>query len=278
MSTGDATVNGNRLDYILRVPYYEVEQVSHPEKSLMEHIRFEGAHLQHQVCFRDGDSYVCAADYLFDRPIDALDIECTLYAAIAPSHVHALHATKSGKRDQAYFDATFTSATLRFAPPTKFGIAVTRMVDGARRGVGGVVQLLFLLTLALAARSRRELAALIGAFAVGMIGGAFANWQPDPRFAECAAALGVGYLAVEILFVPEGGWRWMIAAVLGGFQGIYLALFSRGDLPYFIVGASLSAVLLCAVAGMLMVRRVPRWAAALPLAAGLFWFFVRMRS
>jgi hypothetical protein len=278
MSTGEASVSGNRVDYILRIPYYEVEQMPHPETTLLQHVQFEGGRMQHEKCFRDGESYVCAADYLFDKPVETLDVNCTLYAVTVPNHVHALRATKDGREDQAFFDYTFTNATLRFQPETAAETAIRRMMEGGLRGVDGVVQLLFVLTLALAARSRGELLAVVAAFVAGVGAGSAIPWQPAPRFAECAAAIGVAYLAVEILFVPEGGWRWVIAGALGGFLGLYLKLFMNDGGAFFVAGASLTAAVFCAAAGLLMLRRVPRWAAAIPLAAGLFWFFTRMRA
>jgi hypothetical protein len=278
MSTAEATVHGNLVEYVLRIPFYEVEKTPHPETSLLEHVQFAGGRLQHQKCFRDGESYVCAADYLFDHPVKTLDYTCTLYAVTVPNHVHVLRATKDGKEDQAFFDYTFTNATLRFQPPTALGIALRRMSEGALRGVGGVVQILFLLTLAMAARSRRELAAVIAAFLGGVVTGALLNWHPAPRFAESAAALGIAYLAVEILFVPQGGMRWLVAAVLGVFQGLYLALFATGEIAYFVTGAALAASLLCAALGLILIGRVPRWGASLPLAAGLFWFLTLLRA
>jgi hypothetical protein len=278
MSRGDATVNGNLVEFVLRIPFYEVEQTAHPEISLLEHVRFKGGRMQHEKCFRDGESYVCAADYLFAHPVETLDVTCTLYAVTVPNHVHVLRATKNGKQDQAFFDYTFTNATLRFVPPTPLGIAIRRMAEGALRGVGGVIQIFFLLTLALAARSYRELGALIAAFIAGIAAGATVNWHPPLRFAECAAALGIAYLAVEILFVPRGGTRWLIAGVLGIFQGFYLALFASDEMAYFVSGAALAASVFCALAGLVMIGRAPRWTASLPLAAGLFWFFVRLHA
>ena len=68
------------------------------------------------------------------------------------------------------------------------------------RALGGLVQILFLATLALAARSRRELAALVGMFLLGQIAAAIVaprtNWDPAPRFVEA-------------------GKRWLIAGTLG---------------------------------------------------------------
>jgi hypothetical protein len=277
MSTGEAAVNGNRVDYILRVPYYEVEKIPHPETALLKHVAFAGGQLQDQKCFRDGDSYVCAAGYLFSRPVETLDVTCTLYAAIVPNHVHVLHATRNGKEDRAFFDYTFTNATLRFRPPSYWETAMQRMTQGAIRGVGGAFQLLFLLTLGMAARSRRELIAVIGAYLAGLVAAVMFGWRPPERFAECAAALGIAYLAVEILFVPQGGMRWWIGAILGLFQGLYLALFTGTEIPFFVAGAAVGSVFICAVAGLLMLRGMPRWTASLPLAASLFWFFTLLR-
>jgi hypothetical protein len=277
MSSGEATVSGNRVDYILRIPYYEVEQVRNPEEALLAHVGFAGGRLQNHKCFRDGESFVCAAEYLFSAPVERLDVTCTLYAAIVPNHVHALHATWNGKEDRAFFDYTFTSATLRFRPPTAFETVLQRMTEGAMRGVGGAFQLLFLLTLAMAARTRRELAAVIAAYLVGLVVAVMVNWHPPERFAECAAALGIAYLAVEILFIPKGGMRWWIGGVLGLFQGLYLSLFTGTEIPVFVAGAAVASAMVCTVAGLLMMKWTPRWAASLPLAASLFWFFTLLR-
>jgi hypothetical protein len=279
MSTGEATVTGNRVDYILRIPLYEVAHTAHPERTLLEHIRFAGGRIQHQQCFTDTakNDYVCAADYLFDRPVDTLEINCTLYAVTVPNHVHVLHAEKGSRRDQAFFDYTFTNSVIRFEPPTRSAIAARQISEGAFRAVGGPIQILFLVTLALAARTRRELVAISGAFLAGLAGGALSGWNPAPRFAECAAALSVAYLAVEILFLPAGGSRWIVAAVLGVFQGLYLALL-RGGSNYFVLGAILADAIVAVAIGFLLIRRMPRFAAWAPLAAGLIWFFVRLSS
>jgi hypothetical protein len=277
ISTGEATVNGNRVDYILRIPYYEVEPIRHPETALLAHIGFGGGRLEEQKCFRDGNSYVCAAGFVFSRPVETLDVTCTLYAVVSPNHVHALHATKNGKEDRAFFDYTFTNEILRFRPPTFWETSIQRMMEGAMRGVAGLFQLLFLFTLAMAARSRRELAAVISAYLAGLLVAMIVNWHPPERFAECAAALGIAYLAVEILFVPQGGMRWWIGAVLGLFQGLYLSLFTDTETPFFVAGAAIASVSISALAGLLMIRRLPRWAASLPLAASLFWFFTVLR-
>src|SRR6185369_7164235 len=100
-----------------------------------------------------------------------------------------------------------------------------------QRALGAVAGLLFLIALALAARSLREMAVLALAFALGEIGACIgmAYWNPElsARFIEAAMGLTVAYLAVEIVFLPQAGTRWLICAVLGVFHGFYFAMFIR---------------------------------------------------
>jgi hypothetical protein len=288
MSTGDATVNGSHLDYVLRMPLYEIPKLAHPETELMKQIRFAGARPLHQKCFVDRDSYVCVADYDFAARIERLDVACTLYKVVAANHVHLLRAEIGAKHDQAIFDYTFTSATLRFRPPTATEIALAQAGAGGMRSVGGVAQALFLLSLALAARTKRELLAITGAFLIGLTTGALVNWRPAPKFVEAAAALSIAYLAVEILFLPTGGMRWLIAGALGVFQGLYLALFvdTSGYRPeYVLAGAAIAGTTVTLLFGAVMfqIRKpMPRLADRVPAAAllvtGLAWFFLRLRG
>src|SRR5260370_11731577 len=168
MSTGDVTVQGNRAHYELRMPVYEIGEVKNAESSVVEDIRFSTAgqagRLTQKSCREDMSqgSYVCSADYEFPIPVDRLDVECTFHTVTVPNHVHLLRAQKDGKSDQAIFDFSFSKAQIRFDPPTAIETAVTQSGAGLVRAVGGLVQILFLATLALAARSRRELAALAG--------------------------------------------------------------------------------------------------------------------
>src|SRR5947207_9119616 len=176
MSTGDVAVEGNRAHYELRMPVYEIADVKNPETSLFEHIRFSTAgqegRLTQKSCREDMSqgSYLCSADYEFPIPVDRLDVESTFHQVTVPNHVHLLRAQKEGKSDQAIFDFSFSKAQIRFDPPTAVEIFVTQTGAGFIRALGGLVQILFLATLALAARSRRELAALAGMFLFGQGG------------------------------------------------------------------------------------------------------------
>jgi HupE / UreJ protein len=242
MSSGDLAILGARAHYELRMPLYEVAHVSNPERTLLEHIRFAGAHLVRSECRTEParDTYLCAADYEFAATVDRLDVECTFAAVTVPNHVHLLRATLGEKRDEAIFDLGFTRATLRFRPPTAAEIAVTQAGAGFVRALGGTVQVLFLAALVLAARSRRELLAIAAMFLVGQAASvltmAHAAWQPAPRFVEAATALAVAYLAVEILLLPEAGARWLVAGVLGALHGLYFRLHRRARAGPFTIG------------------------------------------
>jgi HupE/UreJ protein len=299
MSTGDVTVTGDRAHYELRMPIYEIAHVKDPERELFEHIRFSSggtaARMTAKSCRESAAEgvYLCTADYQFAAPVDRLDVECTFHAVTVPNHVHLLRAENGGKRDQAFFDYSLSHATLRFAPPGAAEVALTQLGSGAKCAVNGIVQILFLASLVLAARSRRELAALTGMFLAGQVASAvlapLTGWQPAARFVEAAAALTVAYLAVEILALPQAGSRWLVAGVLGMFHGLYFELFLRntGYGPAWVLtGAALTEIVIIALVGLIF-SRIGRVAAAfkpvqvsasLLLVFGMVWFCLRLRS
>ena len=126
-------------------------------------------------------------------PYRQLDVECNFAAVTVPNHVHLLRATRGDVTKQVVFDFSFNQATIRFTPPTEAEIAVTEVWTGAGRVIGGPVQLLFLVALALAGRSRKELFylafAFIGAETVSAVIVAAKSWQPAPRFIEAASRI-----------------------------------------------------------------------------------------
>lgn len=297
MSSGDAAVKGNRLHYEFRIPVYEIAHLQDPESALFGQIRFasggEQGRLVSKTCREDagGGSFACAADYEFPRAVDRLEVECRFYSVTVPNHVHLLRAGKEGKRDQALLDLSFPKAELRFAPPSAAEVAFSEAAAGFVRAWGGLVQILFLASLVLAARSRRELLALTGMFLAGQTISAvlvpLTNWQPAPRFVEAAAALTIAYLAVEILLLPKAGSRWLLAGLLGGFHGLYFALFLQTTAynpAYVLAGAAIADTILIALFAFVF-SRIGRFAAALKpvqvsaallLVIGMTWFFLRL--
>src|SRR5260370_33145295 len=256
MSTGEVTVQSGRAHYELRMPVYEIADLKNPEPVLFEHIQFstggQAARLTQKTCHADmaQGSYICAADYEFPVPVDRLDVACTFYQVTVPNHVHLLRAQKDGTSDQAIFDFSFSKAQIRFDPPTAVETFLTQTGAGFVRALGLMGPILLLATLALAARSRRELAAVVGMFLLGQIAAAVivpkTNWDPAPRFVEAATALTIAYMAVEILALPTAGKRWLIAGALGIFHCLYFALFLRAtDFPptYVLTGAAIAGLL-----------------------------------
>lgn len=296
LSTGELKADGNHAHYELRMPAYEAAHVKNPELSLLEHIRFTSGGTSGRVLSKScGDrqgTYICTADYEFPASIDGLDVECTYAAITVPNHVHMLRAYKGEKVDQAVFDISFTSAEIRFRPPSAWEVAIRESGAGFLRAIGGLAPLLFLVSLVLAARSPRELALLAGAFLIGeAIACGLAPRLPlalSPRFIEAAAALTIAYLAFEIVLLAESGQRWLVVGILGLIHGTYFSLFlssSGYHLGTFLAGVILAeALVIAALALALRILRFSRIPGAVPIAAsalmtvGMIWFFVRLRA
>lgn len=299
MSTGDLRLKGDRAEYELRVPLYEIGHLKEPQKSLFENFRLldgrEGARLVKHLCETDSaqDAYLCRAEYQFPGPVKNLVVECTFAAVMVANHVHLLRAEREGASDQAVFDFSYTRVPLRFVPPGKAAKAFSQFWAGLARAAGGAAQWLFVLALAMAARRPRELYGLAAAFLAGEFASAlyvaWGSWSPAPRFVEAAAALTVAYLAVEILMLPEAGHRWAVAGALGVFHGFYFGLFLReARMPPLPVLAGVGAAEAALIAGFAWILgRIERAAAALRpirigagalLVVGMAWFFLRLRG
>jgi hypothetical protein len=299
MSTGEARLEGARLVYNLSIPFYELTHIKDPERTLLANIHFSSAGVEARTVDRacradvaDG-SYTCSATYEFPEPVERFQVECTFHAVTVPNHVHLLKASMGGKSDQALFDFSFTKADLRFAPPTTTEVIISQAVAGALRAGGGLAQLLFLVVLVLAARSRRELMALAGMFVVGEIAACAVaprlSMQLSPRFVEAAAALTVAYLAVEILLLPAAGKRWLVVGALGLFHGLSLEMFIRASgyrSPFVLSGAAVVELAIIALLALLLgrIRRATsspllvRIPACLCAAIGAVWFGLRLAS
>jgi hypothetical protein len=289
MSSGDLTIEGVRAHYTLRMPLYEISHTAHPEDALLAHIRFAGARMTEHECHADtaNDNFICQADYQFIEHPTRVDVECTLYAATVPNHVHLLRATLDGRNDQAIFDFSFSRATLRFRPPTAAEVAATESGAGFLRALGGPSQILFLAALAMAARRRFELAAMLGMFLAGQIAAVLVMphtaWQPAPRFVEAAAALTIAYLAAEMVLLPQAGSRWLLAGLLGAFHGLYFHLFLQNagyHAGYVLAGAAIAEIAAVGILALVF-SRAGKLAKALPpalLLFGVVWFALRLRS
>jgi hypothetical protein len=296
MSTGELKVDGNRAHYELRMPSYEVAHVREPEHTLLEHIRFKSGgawgKLTAQSCAGQQGTYICNADYEFPGVVEELLIECTYPSITVPNHVHLLRAYRGDKTDQAVFDLSFTSAEIRFRPPTGLETALKEFSAGFMRAAGGLAPLLFLASLVLAARSRRELAGLAAAFLVAeslaCVLAPRITFPLSPRFIEAAAALTIAYLAFEIILLPNSGMRWLVVGVLGLFHGAYFSIFlaeSGYHAATFLCGVAAAELALIVVFAMALgwlirfakLKRAVPAAAGVLLAVGVVWFLWRLK-
>jgi hypothetical protein len=296
MSSGDLTIRGVQGHYEFRLPGYELPHIKNPEQSLLANISFSSggrsAKLLRSSCHEEGPWYACAADYEFAGPVETLDVQCTFYSVTVPNHVHLLRVDNGGKHDQALFDFSFPSATLRFRAPGPVEIAASQIGAGCLRALEGFVQILFLAALVLAARSRRELILLSAMFVTGQVASTLllplTRWQAPARFVEAAAALTIAYLAVEILALPHAGMRWLIVAVLGAFHGLYFALFlaTTGYQPLYVLTGAAVAEVLAIVLFALLFSQIRKLAtlkpvpvsASLLFVVGMAWFFLRLKG
>jgi hypothetical protein len=280
MSTGEIRMDGPTATYDLRVPMYEVPKVADPQKTLLDHIRFGDGHRTRASCQDVDGTYVCHAEYEFPglHP-NALEVECSFFEVTVPNHVHLLTAMQGPNTDQLVFDHSFTEGEARFHPPSRAEVILRDTGKGAKRAFQNAAGLLFLVALALAARSKGEAVVLAGVFLAS-------EWLARPigphipiaftaRFFEAALALTVAYLAVEILLLPEGRWRWLIVMVLGLFHGLSLAAF-----PALYQGGTTVAqaglIIPLATGALSMPKLLNRPLAAILLMAALAWFAFRL--
>jgi len=299
MSNGELEVSGNTVTFELRMPIYEIVHLENPQPALLDAVRFyshgeEGERVGGSCESQQQDGwYVCHSKFEFPEPVDVLDVECTLAGATVPNHVHVLRARRGEVTEQAVFDFSFTRSTINFVPSTATEVAFSEIWAGLARVMGGPIQILFVLALVLAGRSRKELFWLAVAFIlVESISTVVVNaksWEPPTRFVEAAAALTVAYLAVEILMLPQAGYRWMVAAGMGVFHGFYFGSFlqqSQMDALFVLTGVAVGEGLLLVVFAVLL-SQLKRVAAALKpvqvgsgllFLIGMAWFILRMRS
>ncbi len=295
MSTGELKLDGRIARYELRMPSYEAAHIHDPERALFDHIHFRSGGAEGRIiekhCASDKDNLNCTAAYEFPAPVDQIEIECTFASVTVPNHIHLLRAYRGDKSDQALFDLSFTTAEIRFRPVAPWEIFVRESGAGFFRAIGGIAPLLFLVALALAARSFRELLLLALSLLIGeTVACALApRLVPmlSPRFIEAAASLTIAYLAFEIALLPTSGQRWLVVGVLGLFHGAYFSMFLTASgyaIPSFLSGvlAGEIAVLIPLYLGLtkfIQLVRVPRFVPATAtalMAVGVAWFVARV--
>ena len=299
LSNGELYIEGSNVIYKMHMPLYEIAHLKNPRKTLLEnfHVRDGDQHPEpkNAHCEEDkvGGWYTCRAEFHFSKPVEQLDVECRFSDVIVPNHIHLLRSELGDTRKQTVFDFSLKKTTINFMPPTAAEVIWSDFLTGFTRVIIGPVQILFILGLTLAGRNRSELSWLAIAFllseSVSALIFSAKGWQPSAQFVEAAGALTVIYLAVEILLLPEAGYRWIVAALMGVFHGFYFSNFliqSSMDPGFFLMGISLAALVLLSIFYLFLSRiehNLPhlhptRVGSCALLAVGAVWFLLRLRS
>jgi hypothetical protein len=243
---------------------------------LLDELRFAGATRTKSECSKDADWLTCHASYAFAQPVpDKIEVDCTLYRVTVPNHIHMLYAVQGENSDQQVFDQNTSTRELRFHPPSLWESVTRDGAAGALRLLKSPAGLLFLLVVALAARSWRDATLLSVAFVAAewMVRplSPFIPLTMSPEFLEAVMALTVAYLAGELLLLPEGPARWVIVPLLGLVHGLPFVAFP----PLYLAGASGVQVLLLACASAAVLRMPGPWrkaSAGVVFALAGAWF------
>ncbi len=293
VSHGSLRHDGSHLLYELRMPLSEAPEGDGRAQRLLAAFRVREAGRTiaptNAACSEDAgrDLLTCTARYGFSEPPEAVAVRCEFHAVTVPQHVHVLRSGDGRMARQTVFDITHPEAEIRFAPPTWLDTAATQSGAGLRRALASPELLLFMLALALAGRSGREIAKCAGGFLAGQAlagaAGSWLGWAPPVQFLEAALALTVAYLAAEILFLPDANMRWLACGAMGAFHGLFLASLlasARMSPAYFLPGALGGESLLLAGLGAIRLRyaglRAEQAGSGILLAGGLGWFVLRM--
>jgi len=169
MSTGDSQDEDRRAHYELRMPLYEMAHRrglragSFRSHSLFERRRRCPADQEKLHCGPGQGSTSAPPDYEFPPPSTRWMWNALFTPVTVSNHVHLLRVVNGDRRDQALFDFSFPKP-LSVPPANAHGDRCHGIRRWHHAAVGGLVQVLFLASLVLAARSRRELLPLAACF------------------------------------------------------------------------------------------------------------------
>jgi len=276
ISNGELRITDRLATFELRIPVYEVEAIANPEVTLLDELRFGQAVRTSSECQKDSAWLTCKATYKFPEPVsDTMEIECTLYRSTVPNHIHILYAALRQNSDQQVFDQNNSLHEIRFHPPFLWESLTRDASAGALRLLKSPAGLLFLVAVALAARSLRELA-LLGALFLAAESfvrpiSPFIPLAMSPEFLEAVIALTGAYLAGELLLLPGGSARWAIVPLLGLFHGLPFVPFP----PLYLAGAmgiQIAFFGLCGFATLRMRASLRPRIAGVLLCACAIWF------
>lgn len=133
MSNGELRINGAVATYELRMPLYEVSQLSKPGDTLFDNIQFAGGRLIEKQCSTSAEWLQCTGKYLFASDVKELGVTCRFASVTVPNHVHMFRAVKvGGESEQRFFDSTLVETNLTFRPPSTGEFFLRALVEGFR--------------------------------------------------------------------------------------------------------------------------------------------------
>jgi hypothetical protein len=263
LSSGQLDITGAEARLTLRIPAYELPQ---GESMLDNAYSIAGATLRSRSCAAESDQLVCR--YEFTAVPAKPRVQCRFAEVLVANHVHVLTAQRDGAIARQVFSGPTTEAELRFGAGAD---PVEAILDGLRQAFSGWGRLLLLFTIGFAARRRQEALAFTAALAVGLITSLAIAFPASPRFVEAAAAIGVGYLAFEVLMLADAGYRWVAVGAVGLLLGIGIP--TGAPIPYYAttVAASLLPVGLLGLL-TLAARPFAKALSVLLLVIAVAWF------
>jgi hypothetical protein len=218
-SESELSLEGNRAEFRLSIPLYELEHLRQARETLLERFQFPGATLTASGCRAEGDQWQCRAAIVFPADPSSVKVKCDLAAVLVAGHVHVMRLRRAGYERSAVFDLTFREAVISVLAPAPAERWARNAAAGAARAVAGWSRWLWIAVLAFAMRRDwRMVAAAVAGAALGL----FAGRPVLPGLLEAGAAAVAAYVSFEAGFFADGAWRWVGIAALGVASGLDL--------------------------------------------------------
>ncbi len=265
VSTSEGKLDATILSLNVRLPRYEVEHL--PQAGLAAAFRFAGAELKSSQCKPVENELFCELSYNSPQTAsEKLEAHVTLARITVPNHVHIMKLTRGAVTRQAVFDRTFEQEQIDFHQ-------LARAEVWWRAARMGFTQLLYQpILIALLLILFLPFPYIAGATA------AFLIVLPDkfyatPGFFELATAISLSYIALEHLFFPKAGGKWIVAAAIGAIEGAALAILARPTGPGAVAfgAGNLFAALTVSLLAKHFSRNIPE-----PWTRIIFWSFSAM--
>lgn len=218
-SESELAFEGNRAEFRLAVPLYELDHLRQARETVLDRFRFPGATVSGSGCREKNQQWECSATVVFPSEPESVKVQCDLATVLVAGHVHVMRLRRAGYERSAVFDATYREAVVALLAPTPAERWTRDAAAGASRAAAGWSRWLWIAVLAFAMRRDWR---MIASAAAGAALGLFAGPPVLPGLLEAGAAAVAAYVAFEAGFFADGAWRWIGLAALGVAAGLDL--------------------------------------------------------